>query len=277
MRERCPSTAGCLATALSPDGRWLASAEEGRLRLLRWPGRDALVLARSQPAANAFVAFTATAFSADSRGLAAAGYNGKTSALGVWDVAQLDAGGVAKPRRRLLVDVPGAVTTVAFSPDGTTLLAAMLDGSLRVVNVADGGFVVLRGHRGSVDSAAFSPSGDEIVSGGADGTVRVWELREGGKSVAVPGEVGIVTGVRFAGDGSRIEAVGPAGAIARVASSAAPSPTSWRGPVPWPRARSRRTSARSTCTGSDPIRERAAGVPRLDRFGLKRDCGQILT
>jgi WD40 repeat protein len=203
-----------LAAALSPDGRWLASAEEGRLRLLRWPGRDALVLARSQPAANTFVAFTATAFSADSRGLAAAGYNGKTSTLGVWDVAQLDAGGVAKPRRRL-VDVPGAVTTVAFSPDGTTLLAAMLDGSLRVVNVADGNFVVLRGHRGSVDSAAFSPSGDEIVSGGADGTVRLWELREGGKSVAVPGEVGIVTGVRFAGDGSRIEAVGPEGAIAR--------------------------------------------------------------
>ncbi len=204
-----------VAAALSPDGRWLASAEEGRLRLLRWPGRDARVLARSQPAANKFVAFTATVFSADGGSLAAAGYNGKTSALGVWDIAELDAGAAVKTRRRLLVDVPGAVTTLAFSPDGTTLLAAMLDGSLRVMNVADGGVVVLRGHRGSIDDAAFSPSGDEIVSGGADGTVRVWELREGGKSVAVPGRVGIVTAVGFAGNGSRIEAVGTAGAIAR--------------------------------------------------------------
>jgi WD40 repeat protein len=204
-----------VAAALSPDGRWLASAEEGRLRLLRWPGRDARVLARSQPAASKFVAFTATVFSADGRSLAAAGYNGKTSALGVWDIAELDAGAAAKTRRRLLVDVPGAVTTLAFSTDGTTLLAAMLDGSLRVVNVADGGVVVLRGHRGSIDDAAFSPSGDEIVSGGADGTVRVWELREGGNSVAVPGRVGIVTAVRFAGNGSRIEVVGTAGAIAR--------------------------------------------------------------
>jgi WD40 repeat protein len=199
---------------LSPDGRWLASAETGRLRLLRWPGRDALVLARSQPAANKFVTFTATVFSADGRGLAAAGYNGKTSAIGVWDVAELDAGAATKPRRRLLVDVPGAVLTLEFSPDGAKLLAAMLDGSLRVVNLGDGGVVVLRGHRGTVEDAAFSPSGDEIVSGGADGTVRVWELAESGKSVTLPGRVGIVTDVRFAGNGSRIEVVGTEGAAA---------------------------------------------------------------
>ena len=77
------------------------------------------------------------------------------------------------------MNVPGPVTTLAFSPDGTELLAAMLNGSLRLVNVADGGVVVLRGHHGAIDDAAFSPSGDEIVSGGADGTVRVWELRRG--------------------------------------------------------------------------------------------------
>ena len=163
-----------LAAALSPDGRWLASAEDGRLRLLRWPGRDPLVLSRSRPAASKFVAFTAAAFSADGRSLAAAGYNGKTSVVGVWDVAELDAGAAAKPRRLLLVNVPGPVLTLAFSPDGTELLAAMLNGSLRLVNVGDGGVVVLRGHHGAVDDAAFSPSGDEIVSGGADGTVRVW-------------------------------------------------------------------------------------------------------
>jgi WD40 repeat protein len=173
------------------------------------------VLARSQPAANKFVTFTATVFSPDGRSLAAAGYNGKSSALSVWDVADLDAGAAAEPHRRLLVTVPGAVLTLAFSPDGTKLLAAMLDGSVRVVNVADEGVVVLRGHRGSVHDAAFSPSGDEIVSGGADGTVRVWELAESGKSVVLPSRVGSVTGVRFAGNGSRIETVGAEGANAR--------------------------------------------------------------
>ena len=59
MRVLLPVDRTVLAAALSPDGRWLASAEDGRLRLLRWPGRDPLVLSRSQPAASKFVAFTA--------------------------------------------------------------------------------------------------------------------------------------------------------------------------------------------------------------------------
>jgi WD40 repeat protein len=107
------------------------------------------------------------------------------------------------------------VSKLAFSVDGAKLLAATGEGPVQLYDVDDGSVVVLRGHRGFVDDAAFSPSGEEVVSGGADGTVRVWELGEGAKSVALPGRVGTVTGVRFAANGTRIDAVGTAGAIAR--------------------------------------------------------------
>ena len=202
------------AAALSPDGRWIASGESDRLRLLRWPGSRALVLEQAQISAGKFVEYNAAAFSKDSRRLATAGYNGKTSTVNVWQLSQADAGSGAiyEPGRLLRLEAPGFVSALAFSPDGKKLLAAMAEGPVRVWNLDDGSVIVLRGHSGAADDAAFSPGGSEVISGGGDGTVRVWELGEAGKAVAIPGQVGIVTGVAFARDGTEIDAVGMKGA-----------------------------------------------------------------
>jgi WD40 repeat protein len=69
------------------------------------------------------------------------------------------------------------VHDAAFSPDGTTLVTASWDQTVRLWSVFDGEEVaVLRGHTGEVDGVAFSRDGSRIVSGAADGTARVWSV-----------------------------------------------------------------------------------------------------
>jgi len=193
------------ATALSPDGRTIASGEDGRLRVLQWPGKSETVLEQSRLFGPGYLVYTAAAFSPDGKRLASAGYNGKISEVAVWDLRA--------SKRAFQFVVPGYVPALAFSPDATKLVAPVSDGTVRVWDLDDGSLTVLRGHHGTVGDAAFSPDGKELVSGGAgDGTVRVWELAEGDKSVGLPGLVGDIGGVAFTPDGRAIEAAGTAGA-----------------------------------------------------------------
>ena len=69
-----------------------------------------------------------------------------------------------------------AVTSVAFSPDGSRLASGSLDNTVRVWDLKEPSAkpVVLRGHESAVYSVAFSPDGSQLASGSWDNTVRVW-------------------------------------------------------------------------------------------------------
>jgi WD40 repeat protein/serine/threonine protein kinase len=72
--------------------------------------------------------------------------------------------------------VPNQINAVAFSPDGSQILAACRDGTIRFCDGVTGEPMdkLLR-HGSEVVAAAFSPNGMLIATGGSDGSVRLWD------------------------------------------------------------------------------------------------------
>jgi WD40 repeat protein len=71
---------------------------------------------------------------------------------------------------------PGIVYDVAFHPDGTRLVSAGADHTIRLWDTNTWEEVAeLRGHQAYVHSVAFSPDGTRLVSASGDFTVRLWD------------------------------------------------------------------------------------------------------
>ena len=96
----------------------------------------------------------------------------------------------------------GAVTSVAYSPDGKFLLSGGEDQTLKLWEVASGKEVrTFTGNRGAVTSVAFSPEGNLAVSGSDDSTLRLWEVASGRELQATESLGWKVTSVTFSPNG----------------------------------------------------------------------------
>jgi WD repeat-containing protein 1 (actin-interacting protein 1) len=82
----------------------------------------------------------------------------------------------------------GAISTLAFSPDGKNLAAGVANGKILVYNVDSGAVVTDRwsAHTARVTSVAWDPSGQWAVSGSLDTNVHVWSLKDPGKRIRAP-------------------------------------------------------------------------------------------
>jgi WD40 repeat protein/serine/threonine protein kinase len=114
---------------------------------------------------------------------------------------------------RAVAQYPDQITALIFSPDGTRILAACLDGTARICDSATGEPIgrSLR-HGNGIVAAAISPNGNCIATGDGDGLVRLWD----GVTLEPVGEPiqhdkGLV--MAFSPDSSRLMTGGAEGAV----------------------------------------------------------------
>jgi hypothetical protein len=99
----------------------------------------------------------------------------------------------------------GGIRCVAFSPVGSRIASASLDGTAMIWDAVSGQCVLtLKGHAGGVSGVAFSPDGQRLASAGSDRTVRIWDSGTGTELHVLKGHAGPVGCVAFAPDGQRL-------------------------------------------------------------------------
>jgi WD40 repeat protein len=107
--------------------------------------------------------------------------------------------------RNILKGHESLVNSVAFSPDGKTIVSGSSDNTIRLWDTSGKPIgQPFKGHESYVRSVAFSPDGKTIVSGGMDDTIRLWDTS--GKPIGLPfkGHDYSVTSVAFSPDGKTI-------------------------------------------------------------------------
>lgn len=85
------------------------------------------------------------------------------------------------------------VSSLAWTPDGSTLGAGGLDGPIQLLDAVKGrAGVTLAGHSQGTLTLAWQPGGGLLASGGQDGMVRWWEAGTGRELAAAKGGAGWV-------------------------------------------------------------------------------------
>ena len=94
------------------------------------------------------------------------------------------------------------ISSIAFSPDGRSLVTGSYDYTVRLWDLATGQEKWRLHHGGNtVNSVAFSPDGRLVLSGGDDGTVRLIDATSGKQVLSYGGHTGPVYAVTFLRDG----------------------------------------------------------------------------
>lgn len=98
----------------------------------------------------------------------------------------------------------GAITTLAFAPDGKSLASGSADDTVRLWNISSGATSFIVAHLADVQSVAFSPDGQRLGVVAADNAARIWRIGDGAMSSAFTNNGDRITAFAFAPGADRV-------------------------------------------------------------------------
>lgn len=220
------------AAAFAPQGAILALAGgdpgvTGEIRLLSWPTLREL---HRFPQGNDLVYCLAFNASGTQLGVGSGDHSGR-----VWD---LDDKGMPG-QSRLLKGHAGPVLGISFGPNGTTVVTASADRSLKVWNPATG--EILRSfshHTEGLQTVVFRPAVDPAgpavcASGGEDRTVRIWQPEIGRMVRIVRQHAGSIQALAWSRDGGSLFSAGREGIIRHIDGASDAILSEWKASDHW--------------------------------------------
>jgi WD40 repeat protein len=107
---------------------------------------------------------------------------------------------------KLRTSFPGAVSSLAFSPDNQLLATGTYDGTIQIWTVNNGSLLASMKAGAVVESLAFSPDGSLLASGDGygDNAVELWDLKSFQMVRSLPGHAHGVDNLVFSPDGQML-------------------------------------------------------------------------
>jgi WD40 repeat protein len=98
-----------------------------------------------------------------------------------------------------------AIAAIAVHPNGYTLAAGTLDGTVQLWNLRTGSLISrFPAHTAAITALQFSPDGDTLITASEDRTLILWDLATGQQRATLQGHTGGIHAIALTPDGETL-------------------------------------------------------------------------